>query len=71
MRLQHFADARASFASCTALDPAHIEAHYGLGLIHLQQGEKEQARQLLQKVLALKPNHQRARAKLAALAEQP
>ena len=70
MRLERFDDARSSFARCTVLDPDHTESHYGLGLIYMQQGQKDQARQKLEKVLSLQPDHQRARAKLAALDQQ-
>ena len=64
-------DARAHFARSIALDPDHAESHYGLALILMQQGQREQARQALQKVLALVPDHQRARAKLGELDQAP
>ena len=70
MRLERFDDARISFTHSATIDSTHAESHYGLALLHMQQGQKNLARQGLEKVLALQPEHQRARVKLALLGSQ-
>jgi len=52
-------------------DPAHVEAHLLLGAIYRDQGLKQRAAHMLQRVVELSPEHEQARAELLALGAAP
>ena len=55
--------------ACTAANPDHAEAHYRLGLILLEVGQRTPAVKALQKAHQLGPNHTRAGEMLQQLGE--
>ncbi|NKB69740.1 MAG: tetratricopeptide repeat protein [Candidatus Latescibacteria bacterium] len=58
--------ARHNLNRAIAIDSTYVEAHYGLGLALQQIGQAEAARQTFAQVLQLRPEHSRARQRLAA-----
>jgi len=52
-------------------DPAHLDSYLLLGTIYREQGLKQRAAHMLQKVVELQPEHERARAELLALGAAP
>ena len=53
--------AKALLTRILAADPEHVEAHYTLGLCHLNGGNSAEARTQLQRVIELAPDSQQAR----------
>lgn len=64
------ADAYQRFVKVLKIDPAHVEAHYRLGLIHWHRKEVAKAMELFNKSLELAPENVSLRMSLAGLYEQ-
>lgn len=57
-------DARAAFARALEIDPGWIAAHYNLGLLHEEFGERAAALQCFERALAIDPDHHDAFARI-------
>jgi tetratricopeptide (TPR) repeat protein len=63
--LERHDEARAAFAEALALDPLHVPAHYNLGLLHEEFGEREQAIDRFERVLSIDSGYYDALARIA------
>ncbi len=62
--LERHAEARAAFAASLAADPRWLPAHYNLGLLHEEFGERDAALTCFARALAIEPNYHQALARL-------
>ena len=62
-----FAAAAKSLRRAIALDGMHSHYHYNLGLILLDEGKKEEAKECFQKAMVLDNNYQSARVMLSGI----
>lgn len=69
-KLGAFDKARDAFTAIAAVAPKNHKAHYGLGLVALDQGQLDRARTHLERALALKPEYLKARFHLARLLQE-
>ncbi|RMH23460.1 MAG: tetratricopeptide repeat protein, partial [Acidobacteria bacterium] len=60
-------DAERTFRQVLERAPEHVAALNDLALLLITQGRKDEARELLQRVIAINPNDQQARQRLAAI----
>jgi tetratricopeptide (TPR) repeat protein len=67
LALNHRAEAERDFRQALAVLPEHLAALNDLAVLLIAQGKKAEAKELLQKVLALKPDDPTAKANLASL----
>ena len=71
MTLKQLPGAEADFRRALQLRPDHVAALNDLAVLVLSQGHKDEARELLQKVLSLRPGEPMATRNLKGLDEKP
>ena len=62
--LERHDEARAAFARALEIDPNWVAAHYNLGLLHEEFGERAAALECFERVLAIDPDHHDAFARI-------